>query len=96
MGPLIFIAIIYLFKIIRYAIIASAIISWLPISRDNPLVRLLYQITEPILAPIRRLIERSSMGGGMMFDFSPIVAFLLLAVIENILIRILAVSVPMY
>ena len=31
------------------------IISWLPISRDNQLIRALYQLTEPILAPIRIL-----------------------------------------
>lgn len=76
-------------RIIEYAILARVIISWLPISRDNPLIRLLYQITEPILAPIRGIIQRSAFGRNMMLDFSPIVAFLLISLIRNIIFRLL-------
>jgi YggT family protein len=76
-------------RIIEYAILARVIISWLPISRDNPLIRLLYQITEPILAPIRGIIQRSAFGRNMMLDFSPLVAFLLISLIRNIIFRLL-------
>jgi YggT family protein len=76
-------------RIIEYAILARVIISWLPISRDNPLIRLLYQITEPILAPIRGIIQRSAFGRNMMLDFSPVVAFLLISLIRNIIFRLL-------
>lgn len=73
---------------IEYAILARVIISWLPVPRDNKIIALLYQITEPILAPIRRIFERSSAGRNMMIDFSPLIAFLLIGVIRNIVVRI--------
>ena len=46
---------------------------------------LLYQITEPILAPIRAIIEKTTLGKNMMLDFSPVIAFLLISLIEDIL-----------
>jgi len=76
-----------LLAFIEYAILARALLSWFPISRDNQVIRLLYQITEPILSPIRNLIERTSSGRFMMFDFSPIVVFLVIGLIRNILRR---------
>jgi YggT family protein len=71
-------SLITLLEIVGYLIFARVIISWLPINRDNPILQFIYQVTEPILAPIRNLISRSSIGGGMMIDFSPIVAWLLI------------------
>lgn len=79
----------WVFRIIEYAILARVIISWLPIPRDNQFIGLLYQITEPILAPIRGIIEKSSMGKNMMIDFSPIIAFLLIGVVRNLLTALL-------
>lgn len=78
-----------LFGFMELAIIARVIVSWLPISRDNQLIRLLYQITEPILAPIRSMIERSAFGRNMIIDFSPIVAFILIRIIKQIILRLL-------
>lgn len=81
-------ALYYLFEIIQYAIFARILVSWLPIPRDNMLIRLLYQITEPILGPIRAIIQRSSFGRNMMLDFSPIVAFLIIRLIMYLVIRL--------
>ena len=68
-----------LFTILGFAIIARALLSWLPIDRyGNPLIQLLDQITEPILAPLRRYIPPI---GGMM-DISPIVALIILQVLQ--------------
>lgn len=78
-----------LFSIVEFAILARVVISWLPIPRENNLIRMLYMVTEPILAPIRSMIERSSFGRNMMFDFSPIVAFLLIGIIRNIVLSII-------
>jgi YggT family protein len=65
--------------ILWIAIIARVILSWLPIgSQGNPLVAVVYQVTEPILAPLRRIIPRLGM-----FDLSPMIAiFLLYAIME--------------
>jgi YggT family protein len=86
---LIYSAINFILSIMWYAILARVIISWIPVPKDNQLIRLLYQITEPILGPIRGLIERSSLGKNMMMDFSPIIAFLLIGVLRSVLRSIL-------
>jgi len=78
--------------IFEFALLARVLISWLPVSRDNKLVDLLYTVTEPVLAPIRNMLSRSSlMKNSMlsMMDFSPIVAFILIGLIRNVISRIL-------
>ena len=54
----------------------------------HPVARFLRQITEPVLAPIRRIVPPVQAGGGV-FDLSPMVALLLLWVFEQILIAVL-------
>lgn len=82
-------AIDILFSIIEIAILARVIISWIPVNRDSRIIQYLYTITEPILGPIRSLIEKSAFGRNMMFDISPIVAFLLIGIIRNIILSLL-------
>ena len=71
--------------VLYVAILGRVIISWLPMSSENPIVVLLYQITEPILGPIRAVLPRLGM-----LDFSPIVALLLIGLIQNVLLRLLS------
>ncbi len=61
------------------ALLARVIVSWVAPSSDNPIVAVIYQITEPILAPIRKVLP--SFG---MIDFSPMVAILILALIQTV------------
>lgn len=72
-------------NIYQYIVLARVIITWLPIDRNNAIVNLLFNVTEPVLAPIRNIIEKYSAGRNMMFDFSPIVVFLLIGIIRSIL-----------
>ena len=72
------------FDVLTLAIIARAFISWFNVSPYHPVVRLLYQITEPILAPLRRYIPPV----GMM-DITPIVALILLQVIQRVILTLL-------
>ena len=75
-----------LINIIEMALIIRAVLSWIPnLSRDNPFVKILNQVTEPILSPIRKLIEKSSFGSGTMIDFSPLIAFLILELLKKII-----------
>lgn len=62
-------------------LLARVIISWVssPWSR-NPLVRLVYDLTEPVLAPLRQILP--PMGG---LDLSPLILFLILGVIARML-----------
>jgi YggT family protein len=82
---MIYTALRYLFDVLQFAIFARVIISWLPIPKENQIIKFLYQITEPIMAPIRGMIERSSFGKNMMFDFSPIIALLLIQFIRTLI-----------
>lgn len=75
----------YLLRIMDFAILARVVVSWLPISQDNQIIRLIYQITEPVLAPIRNLLQRSAFGRNMMFDFSPVIAIILVSLLEALL-----------
>jgi len=60
------------------AIFVRALLSWFPIDPRNPLVTLLYDVTEPILDPLRRVIPRLGM-----IDITPLVAIILIQVIGN-------------
>ncbi len=73
-----------LFTILSYAILIRVLLSWVRVDPYNPLVQILYQITEPILAPFRRVIPPA---GGL--DFSPIVAYFALEVVRRLLLRLL-------
>ena len=73
-----------LFYALWVAILGRVIISWLNLSPYNPIVVILYQITEPILGPIRRVLPR--MG---MIDLSPMVAIIVMMVVQRILLRVL-------
>ncbi len=86
-------AIIKLIEIIELLILARVFLSWVPNMRDNQIVRFIYQITEPMLSPVRSMIERSSFGRNMMIDFSPIIVFLILGILKRILARIFLVGV---
>ena len=78
------------FDVIRIMLFARVILSWFPMFHGSAIVRLLFNITEPILAPIRNILQRSPLGGpGMIIDFSPIIAFILIHFIQLILIDIL-------
>ncbi|MFN8535436.1 MAG: YggT family protein [Dehalococcoidia bacterium] len=71
-----------LFQILTVAIIIRALLSWFPIDRSNPLVTILDQITEPVLSPLRRIIPTIGM-----IDITPLVAILLLQLLQSIVAR---------
>lgn len=76
--------IIVLARVLNVAIFIRIILSWMPISRGNPIVTFIYDITEPILGPIRRVMP--SLGG---FDLSPMIALILIQVAERVLLTLL-------
>ena len=84
MGEVIRTFINLLITVLWIAIIARAILSWLPIGGpNNPLVAVIYQITEPVLAPLRRVIPRIGM-----FDLTPMIAIFILWGIQALVNRL--------
>ncbi|MDR2649993.1 MAG: YggT family protein [Clostridiales bacterium] len=71
-----------------YILIAiRAVFSWVQFSRRNILIDLVYTLTEPLLAPIRSLFRKSPLGGpGVRLDLSPLVLFLLITLVRNIIL----------
>ena len=73
-----------LFEALSLAILVRVVLSWFRVSPDNRFVQILHQVTEPVLAPFRRLIPPV----GMM-DITPIVALLVLQVVQRIVVTML-------
>jgi YggT family protein len=76
--------ILSLLNLFSLAIFARAILSFFPISPSSPMagvVQFLYRITEPVLAPIRRVLP--PMGG---LDLSPLVVIIGIQVLSAILV----------
>ena len=63
----------FLLAILAWMIVARALLSWFPNTRNNQWVQILVQITDPILLPISRIVPR--LGA---FDFSPMIAIIVL------------------
>ncbi|MFC1480514.1 YggT family protein [Candidatus Omnitrophota bacterium] len=72
------------FNVVYFVLVVRIILSWVNADPYNDIVRIIYRVTEPILAPFRRLPLQ--MGG---IDLSPIVAFLVLSVLRNFIVNIL-------
>jgi YggT family protein len=63
------------------AVLLAVILSWVRLDRRNPLVTIVRGLTEPLLAPIRRVLP--PMGG---LDLSPMVLLLALQILKGLLL----------
>ncbi len=75
----------YLLGALQWIILIRILLTWLPmagiqIDPYNPIIRVLSDITDPILEPLRRY---TTFG---MMDWSPIVAFFAIRIIQSMLI----------
>jgi len=81
----IFVSIIrVLCDVLAILILLRVLVSWYSPRPTNVLVVILHRLTEPILAPLRRIIPRVGM-----FDFTPLVAVILLQVIRYLSLYLL-------
>jgi YggT family protein len=60
---------------IEVTVVVAALISWVSPDPRNPIVQILYRMTEPILRPFRRILPPQRTGG---IDFSPIFVILII------------------
>ena len=73
----------FLFLVFELVIIARVIISWIPVDPYNQVVRFIHDVTEPILAPVRRLLQRQMPN--VPYDLSPMVVLVLAWVLQTII-----------
>lgn len=67
-----------------YVIVARALVTWVNPDPYNPIVRFLFQATEPVLRPIRRMLPAT---GGI--DISPIIVIIIIYFIQSFAIKTL-------
>ena len=82
MNFLLFQVIDMVFNILQIIIIVRVVLSWISHNPSNQFIRIIYQVSEPILKPLREILPITGMG----FDLSPIVAFFLLGLLKKILL----------
>ncbi|MGL6106484.1 YggT family protein [Romboutsia sp.] len=73
-----------LFNILSWAIVIKSLLTWFP-SGGGQLYNVLASITEPIEAPIRNIMRRYTNGP---MDFTPLVAILVLMLLERVAVMI--------
>lgn len=73
-----------IFAILDLFVWARVILSWVPHNQYNEITRTVYNVTEPLLRPLRDLIPASSMG----IDISPFILLLALNMAESFALRI--------
>lgn len=78
-------AIEVILTIYYWLILIRALISWVSPDPWNPIVQFLERATEPVLAPIRRVIPAFNFG----IDLSPLIAFVILLFLKSFLVRTL-------
>ena len=71
------------FGLLKIALLVRVVSSWLPVSPYSRWVSWSYRLSEPILAPLRRIVP--TLGA---FDITPIVAYFLLSLIQSFLLRL--------
>jgi YggT family protein len=71
---------ILLLNVLSWAIIGRVLLSWVDQGGNMRITQILHEITEPILTPLRSILPT-----GGMFDFTPIIAMLLLQVLEMLI-----------
>ena len=70
-----------LFDAYSLVVLVSVVCSWLSLPPDHPVLRVTGAPTEPVLAPIRRVLPG---GGGL--DISPLVLLLVLRLVQRLLL----------
>ncbi|HID69139.1 MAG TPA: YggT family protein [Desulfobacterales bacterium] len=72
----------FLLTAYMWIIIGRAVISWVNADPYNPIVRFLFEVTEPLLSRIRRLLP-VNMGG---IDLSPMILIMAIMFLQSFLV----------
>jgi YggT family protein len=70
----------FFFVALWLLVLGRVLLSWVNPRMEGPVARFLYETTEPLLAPIRRLLPNTGM-----IDFAPLVLILILGVVVRVI-----------
>jgi YggT family protein len=69
---------LWLFELV---LLARVLLSWLPnVDRSNTIIQFIFDMTEPILRPIREILPQTGT-----IDFSPIIVFIIIQLFMRVL-----------
>ena len=68
-----------IFNFVYYTLITRVLLSWFPSTPRNKFTRFIYDVTEPLLSPIRTIIPINNSR----FDFSAIILFIVLSFLKS-------------
>ncbi len=81
---MIFLLLARVLQIYTFILLIRILITWIPnLDPYHPIVQLLFQVTEPVLEPARKLIPPIGM-----IDISPIVVFIVLGILQDLLVQL--------
>ena len=72
-----------LLNIVLLAMLIRAVMSLF--TEDNVILNFTYSITEPIIIPVRKLIEKSNIMSGLPIDISFLITYMLLSMLRSVL-----------
>ena len=75
----VFLSILHLLMLVR------AVMSWFPTDDDSPIFGFVFSLTEPIVIPVRIILDRSETVRSMPIDISFFIAFMLLSIVQTML-----------
>jgi YggT family protein len=73
-----------LFNLYSFLILGRVLLSWVNISPYHPVATFVYEVTEPVLKPLRNTIPPLGM-----LDLSPIAALIILQILESVIMSML-------
>ncbi len=75
----------FLIDVLLFLMLIRAILSWLPIEIDHPIMDFLYTVTEAVISPVRAIVERSQAAASLPLDLSFGITSMLLVIIKMML-----------
>ena len=75
-----------LLRILQILLFVDLMLEWFPVDRNSRSVRFMHAVTVPLLMPFRLLLDRIAFLRKIPFDFSYVVAFLLLELIIQLIV----------
>ena len=74
----------FVLTVLYFVLFARILMSWFPGGKSGRIASVLFLLTEPFLAPIRKVLQsmQSGNGSGMKFDLSPLIAILIVQVVR--------------
>lgn len=88
MQNLLILTVRFFFELLNILIIVRVFLSWVQYDPYNKYIMLIFQLTDPVIEPFKKLMKKLNLRMGMI-DISPLVALLAMQFLERILIMLI-------